>query len=89
MATATIYMQEGSYQGLVPGAGTNPSSLPGPALTLVFLLLLVLLEAADGEERRQRVRLCLRRYLGLLYNNKFTYLSLSYYVTVADLLIYV
>jgi hypothetical protein len=44
---------------------------------------------------RQRVRLCLRRFwvklcltrnLGLLYNKKFTYLSLSYYAIVADLL---
>ena len=46
---------------------------------------LVLVDAAEGEELRQRVRLCLRRYLGLLCNKKFTYISLSYYAIVADL----
>ena len=45
-----------------------------------------LLEAAEGEECQRRIRLCLMRNLELLYNNKkFTYLSLSYYATVADL----
>jgi hypothetical protein len=48
--------------------------------------LSALLEAAEGEEHRQRVRLCLTRNLGLLYNKKITYLSLSYYVIAADLL---
>ena len=47
--------------------------------------LLVLLEAVEGEEHRQRVRICLMRNLGLLYNKKFTFLSLSYYAIVADL----
>ena len=48
--------------------------------------LLVLLEAVEGEECWQRVRFCFTRYLGLLYDNKkFTYLSLSYFATVADL----
>ena len=43
-------------------------------------------EAAEGEECQRRIRLYLMRYLELLYNNKkFTYLSLSYYATVADL----
>jgi hypothetical protein len=47
--------------------------------------LSILLEAVEGEEGRQRVRLCLTKNLGLLYNKKFTYLSLSYYAIVADL----
>ena len=47
--------------------------------------LLVLLESAEEEECWLRVRLCLMRNLGLVYNNKkFTYLSLSYYTTVTD-----
>jgi hypothetical protein len=55
--------------------------------------LLVLLEAAEEEECWWRVfvlqnlgvRLCLMRFLGLLYNNKmFLYLSLTYAI-VADL----
>ena len=46
----------------------------------------VLLEAVKGEEHQWRVRLGLTRYLGWLYNNKkFTYLSLSFLATVADL----
>lgn len=52
--------------------------------------LLVLLESEEEEKHWWRVRLCLMIYLGLLYSNKkLTYLSISYYATVADLLIYV
>ena len=69
--------------------------LPGYQLQRGSSFLSVLLEAAEGEECRWRVRLCLMRdsgvklyltrNLGLLYNKKFTYLSLSYYAIVADL----
>lgn len=61
----------------------------------VSSFLSVLLEAAEGEECRWRVRLCLMRdsgvklyltrNLGLLYIKKFTYLNLSYYAIAADL----
>ena len=51
------------------------------------LSFLVLIEVAEGKSilRNSGVSLCLMRYLGLLYNKKFTYLSLSYYAIVADL----
>jgi hypothetical protein len=57
---------------------------PAPARSSFFLFLV--LEAAEGEEHQWSLRLCLMRYLGLLYNNReFTYLRLSYFTTVAAL----
>jgi hypothetical protein len=72
----------------------GPGGVGAAPVWCVSSFLLVLLEAVEGEERRQKVRLCLMRYWGktLSYKKfkvgiikKFTYLSLSYYAIVADL----
>jgi hypothetical protein len=63
--------------GLTVGWSCHFGVVPGASCSGGSSFLLVLIEAANGEECPPRARLCLTRYLGLLYNNKFTCLSLS------------
>jgi hypothetical protein len=60
------------YAGIVTVLCQGPArQRPAPEETGDSSFSLFLIEAAEGEKLQWRVRFfCLRRYLGLLYNNK-------------------